>query len=329
MDYENQDQAQATDIRVLLVDMSPISRKLVKSMLQHEGYLVSEAAKGERALEILAAEYHHVVITGMVLEDMTGSELCARIRAASSHRYTYIIALSGKGTIKDITHAIEHGVDEFMHKPINRPLLAARLCLARRIIDLEAKLKLVQMQSQDLLMKDALTEVYNRRRIQSDLPAEIKRAGRYKQPFSVVICDLDHFKQVNDAHGHLAGDQVLKEVAQRLKSNCRMDIDWVARYGGEEFVIVAPETGVEGAMVMAENMRNAIEEAPFKISDSLSLEITMSFGVAGYSNVPESGFSPDEILGQADLCLYKAKDQGRNRVCYQRCVAEDTLHGKN
>lgn len=315
-------------IRVLLVDMSPITRKLMKNILSKNGYEVDEASKGEEAMKILSNEYYHVVITGLVLEGMSGSELCKEIREANFPSYTYVIVLSGKGSIKDVTTAIESGADEFMNKPVMKPLLLARLHLAKRIIDLEAKLRLIEVQSQDLLMKDALTEVFNRRRIQKDLPSEIKRASRYNNPLSVVICDLDHFKSVNDTYGHLTGDKVLKEVAQRLRNNCRQEIDWVARYGGEEFVLILPETSVEGAMVLAEHMRSVIESEPFVISNDLSLNITMSFGAAGCDLVPPKGVTPDEMLGQADLCLYKAKEQGRNRVCYQRCNFND-LHGDN
>ncbi|MDQ8186469.1 diguanylate cyclase [Pelagicoccus sp. SDUM812002] len=312
-------------MKVLLVDMSPISRKLIRKILSKNGYEVAEAARGEEAIQRLQAEYFHVVVTGLVLDDMSGSDLCSVIRALDLPRYTYIIALSSKSSIKDVTDAIESGADEFMNKPVITPLLLARLQLAQRIIDLEAKLKLVEMQSQDLLMKDALTEVYNRRRIQNDLPAEIKRASRYQKALSLVICDLDHFKSVNDTHGHLAGDKVLKEVAQRLKNNCRKDIDWVARYGGEEFVIVLPETQVEGALAFAENVRQVIESEPFAISSSQSIKVTMSFGAAGYREILDGNVSPEEILGQADLCLYKAKEQGRNQVCYSPCVQ----HGPN
>ncbi len=314
-----------TNMRVLLVDMSPISRKLLRRILTKKGYDVAEATRGEEALERIQSEYFHVIITGLVLDGMSGSQLCAAVRAADLPRYTYIIVLSGKGSIKDVTVAIESGADEFMNKPIITPLLYARLQLAQHIIDLEAKLKLVEMQSQDLLMKDALTEVYNRRRIQKDLPAEIKRAHRYNKALSLVICDLDHFKSINDTYGHLAGDKVLKEVAQRLKNNSRTEIDWVARYGGEEFVIVLPETEVEGAFTYAENIRRAIEEKPFQISSTTSINVTMSLGAAGYRELHDASVTPEEILGQADLCLYKAKEQGRNQVCYIHC----TQHGLN
>jgi len=310
-------------IRILLVDMSKIGRKMVRSMLAPAGYEVSEAATGGQALDLLAAEYHHIVVTGLALDDMSGIELCRAIRGGDELRYTYLIVLSGQRSLRDVSDALEAGADEFMNKPIVKPLLLARVRQAQKIIDLEAKLKLVQMQSRDLLMKDALTEVFNRRRLETDLPSELRRAQRYKCALSVVIADLDFFKKINDTHGHLVGDRILKEVAQRLKAECRDDIDWVARYGGEEFVAVLPETNAEGAFVLAERMRQAIESGPFDIGSGKKLELTMSFGAAGYSCVPETGVSTNELLGQADLCLYQAKEQGRNRVCYERCALPD------
>lgn len=310
----------ALEKRILLVDMSPIVRKLMRRILKKAGFECDEAETGAEALQKVDKTYYHVVFTGLVFNDMTGPELIAKIRANDCPHYIYIIALSTQNSLHSIIDALESGADEFMEKPVKRPLLFARLKLAERIIEMQEKLLVMELQSQDILMKDALTEVYNRHRLKHDLPSEIERAKRYKKAFSLLICDIDHFKSINDTYGHLAGDKVLKEVAARIKGSIRNTGDWVARYGGEEFVIILPETEAELAYEISDRIRRAICDKPFTVTGNKEITVSMSVGAIGFSEIPEQGINQESILQRADLCLYNAKRSGRNRVAYEGCV---------
>ncbi len=182
-----------------------------------------------------------------------------------------------------------------------------------RILELERSLNKALEEIETLSVTDALTQVYNRRYLNENFASEIKRAVRYERPLSVVMCDIDNFKKINDTFGHLAGDQVLKIIAQHLKDSIRGQLDWVVRYGGEEFVIVAPETELDGAYLMTERIRVAIEKKIIKV-DKSKITITASFGVAGIKlDTDSSRISPMAILNQKDQYLYQAKEEGKNR----------------
>jgi two-component system cell cycle response regulator len=158
---------------------------------------------------------------------------------------------------------------------------------------------------------DPLTGCFNRRYLSEQLGDELARSQRYHCPLSVLMCDIDFFKRVNDIHGHQAGDLVLAEVARILQSGLRQKIDWVARFGGEEFVLVLPQTTPEDAALMAERIRHSIQTNSIT-HDGKCLQVTASFGL---SSCREDGFeSTDSLLARADSCLYRAKESGRNRV---------------
>ncbi len=163
------------------------------------------------------------------------------------------------------------------------------------------------------MVMDPLTKMFNRRYMNEKLPSEIKRAIRYHRPLSVIMGDIDHFKDVNDQYGHLAGDEVLEKIAGIFLSSIRKDIDWTARYGGEEFLIVLPETSLKGALTAADNIRTRIMNT--KISyHSKTINATMSFGVS--CMVPSKGkkqFTIDTMLNAADKFLYQSKENGKNQ----------------
>ncbi|MEA2039375.1 MAG: sensor domain-containing diguanylate cyclase [Thermodesulfobacteriota bacterium] len=165
-----------------------------------------------------------------------------------------------------------------------------------------------------LSVTDDLTGSFNRRYLAQRLPQEVKRARRNMQPLSVVLMDIDHFKAVNDSHGHQTGDQLLTEVAHRISNSIRKDVDWIVRYGGEEFLIVLPETGIKGSFVLAEKIRTVISEQPFEITNK-KINISASFGVSCFEVEDHyTDISPEGLIKTADTYLFQAKSEGRNKV---------------
>jgi diguanylate cyclase (GGDEF)-like protein len=174
-----------------------------------------------------------------------------------------------------------------------------------------------------LSRKDSLTGCYNRGYLNEHLHHEIKRASRYHHPLSVALCDIDHFKRVNDTFGHLCGDMVLKEFVKRLMSLIRSDMDWLARYGGEEFLLVLPETTFKNAGRLAERLRKQISKKVFKWEGE-KITITASFGVTGVDgHIPDEFFSLDDLVEMADQYLYQAKNSGRDKVVRGPFVIQD------
>ncbi|MFA5890919.1 MAG: diguanylate cyclase [Actinomycetota bacterium] len=170
---------------------------------------------------------------------------------------------------------------------------------------------LLHQEAQRMSITDGLTAIWNRRYFEMRWPQEFERAFRFQRPLSIAVIDIDHFKKVNDVYGHQRGDAILIEIAQRLVGNIRREIDVLARYGGEEFVLVLPETGADGANVVAEKMRIEVAGLPFASEGETPVAVTISIGYAVY---PENGTTPRQLLDAADQALYEAKARGRNRV---------------
>jgi two-component system, cell cycle response regulator len=305
---------QAETYSVLVVEDDPNYRTLLKHSLESGGYRVTCTENGVQALECLRREFYPMVITDWMRPEMNGLELCHAIRAQAFQGYIFVMILSALGSVDDIVSGLDAGADEYLTKPFNPAELIARLNTGKRILALERSLKEAYQRIQVLSITDPLTGIYNRGYIASRFPEEIARARRYKRPLSVVMCDIDHFKRVNDSHGHQVGDKVLASFASCLKRMIRPQIDWIVRYGGEEFLIFLPETGVAGADTMAERARQVVEASSTTLEDGSDLKITASFGVAGFDSTPREGVTSDFLIGQADERLYQAKNQGRNRV---------------
>jgi diguanylate cyclase (GGDEF)-like protein len=216
--------------------------------------------------------------------------------------------------LDDIFLGLEAGADDYLVKPANRSELIARLKNGLRILELEKSLKAANEEIRILSITDPLTGIYNRGYLNERLPQEIKRSIRYKRALSLILCDLDHFKLVNDQYGHVAVDTVLKGFVNGVVASIRDQIDWTARYGGEEFLIVLPETDFTGAMHLAERLRKVVSQTPFQIDDQ-EIQISASFGVSGFS--PEAlnaNLTVIDMLKRVDKYLYQAKEGGRNRV---------------
>jgi diguanylate cyclase (GGDEF)-like protein len=248
------------------------------------------------------------------MPEMEGPELCQAIRNEKTKGYVYIVLLTAKNTKDDIISGLKSGADDYLTKPANRAELIARLKNGQRILDLEKSLKEANEKIRILSITDSLTGIYNRGYLSERLPQEIRRSIRYNRSLSLILCDIDHFKSVNDNFGHMAGDAVLKGFVDCITASIRDQIDWTARYGGEEFLLVLPETDFSGARHLAERLRVAVSDKRYMVDDK-AIRITSSFGVSGFSpDMRIRNLSADDMLSHLDKYLYKAKNGGRNRV---------------
>jgi two-component system cell cycle response regulator len=299
---------------ILLVEDEPTTRLMTSRQLRRAGYEVAVVANGTQALAMLRSKFFPMMLTDWDMPEMNGVALCKAVREMPLEGYVYTILLTAREGKAHVIEGLAAGADDYLIKPPDDDELRARLNTGRRILTLEQSLRAANGRIHRLSITDPLTDTYNRRYLMEQLPHEIERACRYARPLSVVMCDVDYFKQVNDSHGHQAGDEVLKGLSRLLLGRARKDLDWVARYGGEEFVIVLPETRVADAMVFAEKMRAIIAAHPFEIMEA-TLSVSASFGVAGSDSLEARGeVSVDRLIGDADACLYRSKEMGRNRV---------------
>jgi len=300
---------------ILVAEDDLVSRKTLEKILKRAGYDVVTAANGKEALEIIQNRFFPIVITDWMMPEVTGPELCQSIRNNNFPGYIFIILLTAKDSKNDIIVGLEAGADDYLTKPVNHNELVARLKAGQRILELERALKKANEEIKELSITDPLTRIYNRNYCNDRLPKELKSCLRYKRNLSLIICDIDDFKGVNDTYGHQAGDLVLKDFSYCLKECVRRDIDWLVRYGGEEFLVILPETDSEGAFSVAERIRASIEKLEFT-SDSHFFNITASFGVSTFDTLGEEAdkCTVDMIIKEADDRLYQAKQEGKNRV---------------
>lgn len=206
------------------------------------------------------------------------------------------------------------GSDECVARRASDREFDARISTVRRIAELEAVLRITLDENRKLSATDELTRVASRRFFGKHFPQEIKRAARYEQALSVILCDIDEFKKINDTLGHVAGDQVLQQFGPRLKQLLRPGVDWVARIGGEEFAIVLPEMGYQTALELARSLQEGIARAPFRVGEQ-NLAVTASFGLCAMDRVlKDAPRMAERLLKAADEALYRSKHDGRNRV---------------
>ena len=280
-------------------------------LLKRAGYEVEMAGNGREALAKLEQGDFPLMITDWEMPEMDGVALCRALRS-KEQGYTYIILLTSRDAIEHLVAGLQSGADDYLIKPVIEPELIARLNTGRRIVTLERSLRAANEENRRLSITDPLTGVYNRRYLMEQLPREIDRAARYGRQLAAVMCDVDFFKKINDTHGHLTGDEVLKWFGSTLKAGVRSS-DWIARYGGEEFVIVLPETNVANAALAAEHLRKKIAELPFAASGQ-ELPVSASFGVSGWRDKVPQGATLDSLMARCDAGVYASKAAGRNRI---------------
>ncbi len=282
---------------VLVVEDDPNIVHMVSIILNKSGIKTVGARDGEHALEMLNQMMPNLIISDIMMPNMDGYAFRRELLKRDEARLIPFFFLSAKGKPHDIVHGMELEADTYIPKPFEPDVLLAKVkAVLRRYSHLN-----------ELLQYDALTKVFNRRTLEANLSAELNRVKRYKQPSSIMLLDLDHFKNINDTYGHDFGDMVLKKISSALLENMR-DTDYVGRIGGEEFVLVMPNTEKKTGVLAADRLREIIARLVF---DTAGLHVTISAGIA---TAPEDAEDIEGLMKKADLALYKAKDSGRNRV---------------
>jgi len=296
-------------MRILIADDDPVHLRQMESLLAKMGYEVLKAADGAQALRAFEApDPPPLAIVDWMMPELDGLQVCREIRKRYQDRFTHVILLTMRDRPDDVVAGLEAGADDYLIKPVNHGELSARIRAAQRIIELQGKLLAAHERLRVLATHDELTGLLNRRAILDTLSRELDRSERQGHPLAALLLDLDYFKRVNDTHGHLAGDDVLREAAHRITATVR-SYDVVGRYGGEEFLVVASNLDSAGALELAERVRCEFKKDPMAVGEA-SLPVTLSIGVA---SLPGGQKTPiNKVLALADDCLYKAKRSGRD-----------------
>jgi two-component system, cell cycle response regulator len=305
--------------RILVVDDHPDNVQVLRARLEARGYLVDEAGDGEEALErVYTPPPPDLILLDIMMPKIDGLEVVRRIKSDPTLPFIPVIMQTALDTTENVVQGLDAGADDYIAKPIKFSELDARVKSLLRIQSLQASLEqrekeLSVANAQLLIMSstDALTGVANRRSLEERLHDMWEHSQRLHEPLSLVMCDIDHFKHVNDDYGHQAGDAVLQQFATLLQAEAR-EIDKVGRYGGEEFVLLLPGTVLDAAVTFAERIRERVEKYAFTFENGQSVHRTMSCGVAARPH-PRVG-DQDALIKAADDALYVAKETGRNRV---------------
>jgi two-component system chemotaxis response regulator CheY len=299
-------------MRILVADDDPMTVTFLRWTLERMGHEVSCAADGLEAWEMLERDLPQVLVSDWGMPRLDGPDLCRRVRAREG-AYLYVILLTARDRREDRLAGLHAGADDFLTKPPDAGELAVRLEVAARILAVHDALARQNARLAELAAVDELTGVKNRRRFREDLDLLFEVASRQSTLLSLVMIDVDHFKTFNDAFGHPAGDEVLRQVASALLSATRAQ-DVMARYGGEEFVVLLPATGASDSLVLAGRLRARVADHDWPLRP-----VTVSVGAA---TTGAEVASPEALVEAADRALYLAKRTGRNRVChYEQCVA--------
>ncbi|WP_250656703.1 diguanylate cyclase domain-containing protein [Alkalimarinus coralli] len=298
-------------MNVLLVEDSRAIRQLVTAYVEQFGHRVISVESGESAMEIFDQSQIDMVLMDIELPGIDGFEVTKRIRARLSGDWIPIVFLSSNSSDQHFVEGINAGGDAYLAKPVNGPVLQSMVQAMGRIAAIQEQLQIANKELSRLAHIDALTELNNRRGFVLHYGREWGRSSRENQPLSVVMIDIDSFKTFNDNYGHLAGDDCLRLVAKTLVSSLLRPTDMVARYGGEEFVVLLPNTSLEGAMLVADRLRESVAQQQVAHDFSpVAKHITISAGCAE----KKAGQAPNQLIDSADKSLYLAKENGRNQV---------------
>ena len=305
------DEALGESGHILLVECNEFNADKLTAGLTDSGHSVDLACQAGEALQMGRGAEYDLIIVNLDLDGEDGLRLCSQLRSQERTRQVPILLILDDIDLPKLAKGLDLGVTDYLVKPIDRNELSARSRTQIRRRRYHDKLRSMLESSVSLAYTDTLTGVYNRRYMNAHLDRKIMDIAETSKPVSVMLFDIDHFKQINDTYGHGAGDEVLKELAIRVTNNVR-DFDLVARYGGEEFVVIMPDTGEEAAVRVAERLCRCVSAAPIMVpSNADPIEVTVSIGVATTTDPSEEA---NQLLERADKLLYEAKAGGRNQV---------------
>jgi len=310
-------------MNILIADDEPVSRRILQGLLAKWGYTVVSVEDGNAAWELLkTSEAPRIVLLDWMMPGMNGVEVCRELRRQRPAPYTYVLLLTAKDAKESVVEGLESGADDYLTKPFNPQELKARIRVGIRLLELEDNLVEAREAMRFKATHDTLTGVANRGAILEMMDREIIRSRREGVSLGVLIADLDHFKMVNDSYGHLAGDDVLREVTRRMQSEIR-PYDAVGRYGGEEFLILLPGCGNTATAENAERLCRAIMAQPIQAQSGL-LNVSISIGAVATGDWPED--TANRLLQMADAALYKAKERGRNQAVMATASDHQSVH---
>jgi len=298
-------------MRLLVADDDRISLLKLVNMLEKWGYDVVACENGTEAWEFIQQEDSpDILVLDWMMPGLNGLDICRKVRELARESYCFILLLTSRNEKEDVIQGMDAGADDYITKPFYPHELEVRLRAGRRIVELNRELLKTRNALQEQATHDSLTGLLNRSAIMDRLSSEMERRRRQGKSLCVGLMDIDHFKQVNDTHGHNAGDDVLKATAKRILSALR-PYDAFGRYGGEEFLVILSDCDCEDTYRHFERLRKCLADKAMETCKG-PISITASFGIGSAS--PDKHVEPEELIGIADRALYRAKDNGRNRV---------------
>ena len=286
---------------VLVADDDGVTRAMVSSWLTKAGFDVVATADGDEALRVARQRDPDLLLVDVTMPGRDGYEVCREIQDESATPPPVIFLTAHSQTNARVA-GLDAGAVDYIVKPFANEELVARVRAALRT-------KAVRDGLVDRASRDGLTGLFNRRELDARADQAVALAVRYRRPLSCLLADIDHFKSINDTHGHAGGDAVLREVAKRIRSTVRIS-DIVGRYGGEEFVVLLPECGSDQAVAAANNLRETLAVSPIDVGE-LSVGVRVSIGVAAWD---DSMHNRSDLYAAADRALYRAKERGRDRT---------------
>jgi diguanylate cyclase (GGDEF)-like protein len=305
-------------MKVLLAEDSRSNQMLIKAYVEDAGHKVVTANDGQEAIDMFIKHKPDLVILDVEMPIKNGIVAALEIRQITDKEgdWVPIVFLSGMSDSADIAKGIDAGGDDYLVKPVDAIVLNAKLKAMERIADMRHQLHKANLELKLMAVKDGLTGLSNRRHFDEVLLKEIRRSVRLNMPISLILCDIDFFKPFNDHYGHQGGDDCLKSVAKALQAVIKRPGDVLARYGGEEFAVILPETPAQGAMAIAEEMKQTMKKLniPHAYS-SVENYVTLSLGVTSLDSLTQDAdVIVRTLIEQSDKALYQAKAAGKNQA---------------